>query len=143
MKSKKIKQDERRRLNQATLELASIGGYTDYAIKLISLQYLCGSMVGVLAGEIELIMEQANLKSNKTISIQKGLDDAMKKYYNFFQNSIKGENTLDWANDLDKLEKVLKEWAGIKAFRPKRKAMKEAKQGIAEKHGVEVRDTNK
>ena len=52
-KIKKQRQDEQRRMNQAYRELAHAGGYIDRAVKLVSLQYLVGSMVDVIGAELE------------------------------------------------------------------------------------------
>ena len=40
-------------MNQAYRELAQPGGYIDRAVKLVSLQYLVGSMVDVIGAELE------------------------------------------------------------------------------------------
>ena len=71
MKSKiqKQKQDEQRRMNQAYQELAHAGGYIDRAVKLVSLQYLVGSMVDMIGAELEHTLERANLMNAKTISL--------------------------------------------------------------------------
>lgn len=136
--TKKERQEYQTRLNQATLELASIGGYIDHATRLISLQYLVGSMVASLSADIEITFERCNIKSNKIISIQKGLDDAVNKYYDFFKGVMRQESVLDWSEDMDKLEKELKKWAGIKDLRPKRKAMREAFNEIEKKYNVKL-----
>lgn len=73
---KKQRQDERRRMNQAYRELAHVGGYIDRAVKLVSLQYLVGSMVDVIGAELEQTLERANLMNPKTISIQNALQKA-------------------------------------------------------------------
>lgn len=142
MKRKQLKQrqDELRRANKAYAELAEVGGYLDHAIKLISLQYLVGSMVDVLGAEIEVVLERANLKSNKTISIQNALQKATDDYYKHFQGAMSKESVLHWANDLDMLEKALYQFANIKTLRPKRKAMSEAKNQIEEKYNVKLED---
>ncbi len=137
---KQRKQDELRRFNQATTELAHVGGYLDHAIKLISLQYLVGSMVDVIGAEIEQTLERANLKTNKTISIQNALQRATNDYYKYFEGAMGRESVINWANDLDKLEAELYNFANIKTLRPKRKAMKEAKAVIEEKYGVKLED---
>ena len=139
-KLKKQKQDERRRMNQAYRELAHAGGYTDRAIKLISLQYLVASMVDVIGAEIEHTLERANLASAKTISIQNALRKSTNEYYKFFSSVMNKESSIDWANDVDRLEAELYKFADIKALRPKRKAMREAKAIIEEKYNVKLED---
>lgn len=139
--SKAQKQEEQRLANKATLELAEIGGYIEYATKLISLQYLVGSVVGLLSAELDIVFERCNIKSNKIISIQKGLDQTMDKYYKFFEGALGKDTTLDWAKDVDALEAELKKWAGIKTLRPKRKAMSQAKPLIEQKYNVKIKDT--
>ena len=139
-KQKKQRQDEQRRMNQAYRELAHAGGYIDRAVKLVSLQYLVGSMVDVIGAELEMTLERANLMNTKTISIQNALQKATNEYYKFFGGVMKKESELNWANDLDRLEAELYKFAGIKKMRPKRKAMKEAKAVIEEKYGVKLED---
>ena len=142
MKRKRLReiQDQRRRENLAYSELAGVGGYLDHAVKLISLQYLVGSMVASLSAEIEVTLERANLRTNKTISIQNALTKATDEYFDYFKDAMKKDSVTDCANDLDKLDKVLHEFAGIKALRPKRKAMREAKASIEEKFNVYLED---
>ena len=139
-KLKKQRQNEQRRINQAYRELANVGGYIDRAVKLVSLQYLVGSMVDVIGAELEQTLERANLMNAKTISIQNALQKATNEYYKFFAGAMNKDSVLDWANDLDRLEAELYKFAGIKALRPKRKAMKEAKAVIEEKYGVKLED---
>lgn len=139
-KLKQQKQDEQRRMNQAYRELAHAGGYIDRAVKLVSLQYLVGSMVDIIGAELEMTLERANLMNAKTISIQNALQKATNEYYKFFGGVMKKESELDWANDLDRLEAELYKFAGIKDLRPKRKAMKEAKAIIEEKYNVKLED---
>lgn len=139
-KIKQQKQDERRRINQAYRELAYVGGYIDRAVKLVSLQYLVGSMVDVIGAELEHTLERANLMTTKTISIQNALQKATNEYYKYFGGMMNKDSVLDWANDLDRLEAELYKFAGIKDLRPKRKAMKEAKAIIEEKYGVKLED---
>ena len=62
-KLKQQKQDELRRYNQANIELAQVGGYIPRAVKLVSLQYLVGSMVDVIGADIEETLDRANLKN--------------------------------------------------------------------------------
>lgn len=142
MKRKQLqeRQDELRRANKAYTELASVGGYIDHAVRLISLQYLVGSMVAVIGEEIEQTLERANLKTTKTISIQNALRKATDKYFKLFEGAMEKESIMNWANDLDRLEKELYNFANLKPLRPKRKAMKEAKQLIEEKYNVELND---
>ena len=139
-KQLKKKQDELRRANQAVKELAHVGGYIERAVKLVSLQYLVGSMVDVIGAELEMTLDRANLKTGKIISIQNGLQKATNDYYKYFDGAMKDEAVLSWAKDIDKLEKVLYEFANIKALRPKRKAMREAKPIIEQKYNVELED---
>ena len=139
-KIKKQRQDERRRMNQAYRELAYVGGYIDRAVKLVSLQYLVGSMVDVIGAELEQTLERANLMNTKTISIQNALQKATDEYYKFFGGAMQKDAVTDWANDIDRLEAELYKFADIKVLRPKRKAMKEAKAVIEEKYGVELED---
>lgn len=136
----KQKQDELRRANQAYTELAGVGGYLDHAVKLISLQYLVGSMVDVIGEEIEITLERANLKTTKTISIQNALRKATDAYYKHFEGAMSKESILNWAEDLDRLEKELYNFANIKKLRPKRKAMRELKGLIEHKYNVELED---
>ena len=142
MRRKKLKQrqDELRRANKAYTELAQVGGYLDHAIKLISLQYLVGSMVDVLSAEIEITLERANMKTSKIISIQNSLRKATDAYYKYFEGAMEKEAIINWASDLDELERVLFQFAGIKTLRPKRKAMREAKKEIEDKYSVELED---
>lgn len=139
-KQLKQKQDELRRANKAYTELAQAGGYLDHAIKLISLQYLVGSMVDVIGAEIEQTLERANLMTTKTISIQNALQKATNAYYKHFEGAMGKESVLNWADDLDKLEAELYSFANIKTLRPKRKAMREAKKAIEEKYNIELDD---
>ena len=139
-KLKKQKQDELRRYNQANIELAQVGGYIPRAVKLVSLQYLVGSMVDVIGADIEETLDRANLKTNKLISIQNALRKATDDYYKYFEGTMKDGAVLDWAQDLEKLEDVLFKFADIKPLRPKRKAMKEAKPRIEEKYNVKLED---
>ena len=139
-KQLKAKQDEQRRMNQAYRELAYEGGYIDRAVKLVSLQYLVGSMVDVIGAELEQTLERANLMNTKTISIQNALQKATNEYYKFFGGVMKKDSVTDWANDIERLEAELYKFADIKELRPKRKAMKEAKAVIEEKYGVELED---
>ena len=139
-KLKKQKQDEQRRMNQAYQELAHAGGYIDRAVKLVSLQYLVGSMVDVIGAELEHTLERANLASAKTISIQNALQKSTNEYYKFFSSVMNKESSIDWANDVDRLEAELYKFADIKDLRPKRKAMREAKAIIEEKYNVKLED---
>ena len=139
-KLKQQRQDEQRRINQAYRELAHTGGYIDRAVKLVSLQYLVGSMVDVIGAELEQTLERANLMNAKTISIQNALQKSTNEYYKFFSDVMNKESSIDWANDIDRLEAELYKFADIKDLRPKRKAMKEAKAVIEEKYGVELED---
>lgn len=139
-KIKQQRQDEQRRMNQAYRELAYSGGYIDRAVKLVSLQYLVGSMVDVIGAELEQTLERANLMNSKTISIQNALQKATNEYYKFFGDVMKKDSVLDWANDIERLEAELYKFADIKDLRPKRKAMKEAKAVIEEKYGVKLDD---
>ena len=139
-KQKQQRQDEQRRMNQAYRELAHAGGYIDRAVKLVSLQYLVGSMVDVIGAELEQTLERANLMNTKTISIQNALQRSTNEYYKFFEGVMKEGATLDWANDIDRLEAELYKFANIKELRPKRKAMKEAKAVIEEKYNVKLED---
>ena len=139
-KLKQQKQDEQRRMNQAYRELAYAGGYIDRAVKLVSLQYLVGSMVDVIGAELEQTLERANLMNTKTISIQNALQKSTNEYYKFFGGVMKDDAVTDWASDIDRLEKELYKFADIKDLRPKRKAMKEAKAIIEEKYGVKLED---
>ena len=139
-KLKQQKQDEQRRMNQAYRELAYVGGYIDRAVKLVSLQYLVGSMVDVIGAELEQTLERANLMNAKTISIQNALQKATNEYYKFFEGVMKEGAVMDWANDVERLEAELYKFADIKELRPKRKAMKEAKAVIEEKYGVKLEE---
>ena len=139
-KLKQQRQDEKRRMNQAYRELAYKGGYIDRAVKLVSLQYLVGSMVDVIGAELEQTLERANLMNAKTISIQNALQKATNEYYKFFGGVMKDDAVTDWASDIDRLEKELYKFAGIKDLRPKRKAMKEAKPVIEEKYNVKLEE---
>lgn len=139
-KTKQQKQEERHRINKAYQELAHVGGYIDRAVKLVNLQYLVGSMVDVIGAELEYTLDRANLMNAKTISIQNALQKATNEYYKFFGGAMKKDAVLDWAKDLDELEKILYKYADIKDFRPKRKAMKEVKEMIEQKYGVELED---
>ena len=139
-KQLKAKQDEQRRMNQAYRELAYEGGYIDRAVKLVSLQYLVGSMGDVIGAELEQTLERANLMNAKTISIQNALQKATNEYYKFFGGVMKKDSVTDWAGDIDRLEAELYKFADIKELRPKRKAMKEAKPRIEEKYNVELKD---
>lgn len=136
----KQRQDEMRRINKANTELAEIGGYIEYAVRVISLQYLVASMVDVLGAEIEHTFDRANLRTAKLISIQNSVRKATDEYYKFFEGTMKDGAVLDWANDLDKLEEVLYQFAGIKQLRPKRKAMREAKPELEKKYNVKLKD---
>lgn len=140
LKQKQQRQDERRRMNQAYRELAYEGGYIDRAVKLVSLQYLVGSMVDVIGAELEQTLERANLMNSKTISIQNALQKATNEYYKFFGGVMKKDSVTDWASDIDRLEAELYKFADIKDLRPKRKAMKEAKAIIEEKYNVKLED---
>ena len=137
---KQQRQDEQRRMNQAYRELAHAGGYIDRAVKLVSLQYLVGSMVDVIGAELEMTLERANLRTTKTISIQNALQKATDSYYKHFEGAMSKESVLNWAKDLDSLEKELYNFANIKTLKPKRKAMKEAKAEIEKKYNVELKD---
>ena len=139
-KQLKARQDEQRRMNQAYRELAHVGGYIDRAVKLVSLQYLVGSMVDVIGAELEHTLERANLMTTKTISIQNALQKATNEYYKFFGGVMNPDSVLDWANDLDRLEAELYKFAGIKELRPKRKAMQEAKPELEKKYNVKLED---
>ena len=139
-KIKQQRQDEQRRMNQAYRELAHAGGYIDRAVKLVSLQYLVGSMVDVIGAELEQTLERANLMNTKTISIQNALQKATNEYYKFFGGVMKKDSVTDWAGDIERLEAELYKFADIKDLRPKRKAMKEAKAVIEEKYGVKLKD---
>lgn len=139
-KIKQQRQDEQRRINQAYRELAYVGGYIDRAVKLVSLQYLVGSMVDVIGAELEQTLERANLMNAKTISIQNALQKATNEYYKFFGGVMKKDSVTDWAGDIERLEAELYKFADIKELRPKRKAMKEAKAVIEEKYGVKLED---
>ena len=139
-KQLKARQDEQRRMNQAYRELAHAGGYIDRAVKLVSLQYLVGSMVDVIGAELEHTLERANLMNSKTISIQNALQKATNEYYKFFGGVMKKDSVTDWASDIERLEAELYKFADIKDLRPKRKAMKEAKVIIEEKYNVKLED---
>ena len=139
-KTKQQLQDEQRRMNQAYRELAYEGGYIDRAVKLVSLQYLVGSMVDVIGAELEQTLERANLMNTKTISIQNALQKATNEYYKFFGGVMKKDSVTDWASDIERLEAELYKFADIKELRPKRKAMKEAKAVIEEKYGVKLEE---
>ncbi len=139
-KIKQQKQDEQRRMNQAYRELAYEGGYIDRAVRLVSLQYLIGSMVDVIGAELEQTLERANLMNAKTISIQNALQKATNEYYKFFGGVMKKDSVTDWANDIERLEAELYKFADIKELRPKRKAMKEAKAVIEEKYNVKLEE---
>ena len=133
-------QDEKRRINQAYAELAEVGGYTEHAVKLISLQYLVGSMVSSLSAEVEVTLDRANLRTNKTISIQNALTKATDAYFKYFEGIIKKDAVVGWAKDLEQLEKEIYNFADIKPLRPRRKAMKEAKEIIEKKYNVKLKD---
>ena len=137
---KRKRQEEFRRFNQANQEFAHVGGYLDHAIKLISLQYLVGSMVDVIGAELEQTLERANLMTTKTISIQNALQKATNAYYKHFEGAMQRESVLNWADDLERLEAELYKFANIKTLRPKRKAMREAKAVIEEKYNVELKE---
>ena len=139
-KLKQQRQDEQRRMNQAYRELAHAGGYIDRAVKLVSLQYLVGSMVDVVGAELEQTLERANLMNSKTISIQNALQKATNEYYKFFGGVMKKDSVTDWASDIERLEAELYKFADIKELRPQRKAMKEAKEVIEEKYGVKLEE---
>ena len=139
-KLKQQRQDEQRRINQAYRELAYEGGYIDRAVKLVSLQYLVGSMVDVIGAELEQTLDRANLMNAKTISIQNALQKATNEYYKFFGGVMKKDSVTDWASDIERLEAELYKFADIKELRPKRKAMKEAKAVIEKKYGVELEE---
>ena len=139
-KLKQQRQDEQRRMNQAYRELAHAGGYIDRAVKLVSLQYLVGSMVDVIGAELEQTLERANLMNAKTISIQNALQKATNEYYKFFGDVMKKDSVTDWASDIERLEAELYKFADIKELRPKRKAMKEAKKMIEEKYNVKLEE---
>ena len=88
-------------MNQAYRELAYEGGYIDRAVKLVSLQYLVGSMVDVIGAELEQTLERANLmNAKKTISIQNALQKATNEYYKFFGGVMKKDSVTDWASDI-------------------------------------------
>lgn len=142
MKRRKLQQiqDQKRRENLAYSELAKVGGYLDHVMKLISLQYLTGSMVAMISSEIEVTLERANLKTNKTISIQNALTKATDEYFKHFEGAIRDDAAMDWAEDLDHLETILHDFANIKTLRPKRKAMKEAKEDIESKYNVKLKE---
>ena len=140
LKQKQQRQDEQRRMNQAYRELAYAGGYIDRAVKLVSLQYLVGSMVDVIGAELEHTLERANLMNAKTISIQNALQKATNEYYKFFGGVMKKDSVADWASDIERLEAELYKFADIKELRPKRKAMKEVKEIIEEKYNVKLED---
>lgn len=142
MKQKQLRQrqDEKRRKNLAYGELSEVGGYIDHAVKLISLQYLVGSMVGVLSTEIEMTLERAMLKTNKMISIQNALTKATDDYFKYFEGIMKDGAVINWANDLERLEQSLYEFSNIKPLRPRRKAMAEAKTIIENKYNVKLED---
>ena len=139
-KTKKQLQEEQRRMNQAYRELAYAGGYIDRAVKLVSLQYLVGSMVDVIGAELEHTLERANLMNARAISIQNSLQKATNEYYKFFGGALKKEAVLNWSKDLEELEKILYKYADIKELKPKRKAMKEVKEMIEEKYGVKLEE---
>ena len=139
-KIKQQRQDDQRRMNQAYRELAHAGGYIDRAVKLVSLQYLVGSIIDVIGAELEQTLDRANLMNSKTISIQNALQKATNEYYKFFSSVMNKESSIDWANDLDILEAELYKFADIKVLRPKRKAMREAKAIIEEKYNVKLED---
>ena len=139
-KTKKQLQEERRRINKAYQELAQAGGYIDRAVKLVSLQYLVGSMVDVIGAELEHTLERANLMNARAISIQNALQKATNEYYKFFGGALKKDAVSDWAKDLDELEKILYKYADIKDLRPKRKAMREVKEMIEEKYNVKLEE---
>ena len=139
-KQKQQRQDEQRRMNQAYRELAYEGGYIDRAVKLVSLQYLVGSMVDVIGAELEQTLDRANLMNSKTISIQNALQKATNEYYKFFGGVMKKDSVTDWAGDIERLEAELYKFADIKELRPKRKAMKGAKVIIEEKYGIKLDD---
>ena len=138
MKKRKLReiQDEKRRLNLAYAELAEIGGYIAHAVRLISLQYLVGSTVQSIGADIEITLERANLKTNKTISIQNALNKATDDYFNYFKSAIKDEAVLDWANDLERIEAVVYKFANITPLKPNEEAMAEAKKRIELKYNV-------
>ena len=127
-------------MNKAYQELAQAGGYIDRAVKLVSLQYLVGSMVDVIGAELEQTLERANLMNSKTISIQNALQKATNEYYKFFGGALEKEAVFNWSKDLEELEKVLYKFADIKELRPKREAMKEVKEIIEEKYNVKLED---
>lgn len=133
-------QEYNARVNKATIELAEIGGYIEHATKLISLQYLVGSMVATLQAELDITFKRANIKSNKIVSIQNALDKAVDEYLNFFKGAMGKDTTLDYFGDLEKLEIELYKWANIKTLRPKRKAMREAIRELEIKHNVKLEE---
>ena len=133
-------QDQKRRENSAYSELAEAGGYLEHAVKLISLQYLTVSMVAMTSSEIEVTLERANLKTNKAISIQNALTKATNDYFKYFESAIRDDAVMDWAEDLERLEAILYDFANIKTLRPKRKAMRDAKEAIESKYNVKLKE---
>lgn len=142
MKIKKLKQkqDELRRFNKASIELARVGGYMDRAEKLLSVQHLLVSLVVSYNAALEETLERANLKTTKTISIQNALLKSTDAFYKLFDGAMERETVLNWAEDLDRLEIEVSKFAGIKQFRPKRKAMQEAKPALEEKYNIILND---
>lgn len=141
MKRRKIRevQDRKRRENLAYAELANVGGVLKHVVDLINLQYLVASTVQVIGAEIEHTLEQANLRTNKTISIQNTIDKAIGNYVQQFEGAMAEGAALRWSKDLDELESVLYEHAGIKDFEPNWEAMKEAKKEIEDKFKVKLK----
>lgn len=141
MKRRKIRevQDRKRRENLAYAELANVGGVLKHVVDLITLQYRVASTVQVIGAEIEHTLEQANLRTNKTISIQNTIDKAIGNYAQQFEGAMAEGAALRWAKDLDELEAVLYEHAGIKDFEPNWEAMKEAKKEIEDKFKVKLK----
>lgn len=136
--TKKQKQEYQARVNKATRELATVGGYIDHAVKLISLQYLVGSVVAMLQADIEDTFERCNMKSNKVISIQNGLNKTMDEYFKYFKGAMSQQATLDWSNDLTKLKAEVERWAKIGELEPDFEAMKTFKPSIEKEYGVEL-----
>lgn len=136
--TKKQKQEYQARVNKATRELATVGGYIEHAVKLISLQYLVGSVVAMLQADIEDTFERCNMKSNKVISIQNGLNNTMDEYFKLFKGAMSQQATLDWSNDLAKLKAEVEKWAKIEELEPDFEAMKTFKPSIEEEYGVEL-----
>lgn len=81
-------QDRKRRENLAYAELANVGGVLKHVVDLITLQYRVASTVQVIGAEIEHTLEQANLRTNKTISIQNTIGKAIEKYAQQFEGAM-------------------------------------------------------